>query len=346
MRIDPKTVVGGVLAFAFLLTVLQSLGLAPSAAAAGTSLSSWAVDGPLPVTEPDSALWADAVPLALPLSAQIMITPTQKNPTVDAIEVRSLNNGTHIAFRIRWADATKDAYTTTTQQFRDAVAIQVGAQSDAPYLCMGGANARMNILQWKADWQADIEEGFHDLQDEFPNFWVDYYPYAIGGPPYEVPAQFPENASLYLVGYSVGNPFSQPLKVTPVEDALAYGFFTITTGVRQDALGWGEWRDGAWTVVIARALDTGDPQDNAIGRNNALAFAVWDGGNEDRGSRKSTTGWVPLGVQAVRSTAVDPLVVTAIILIAVPIVVLVLRRLEARNEPMRIPEERKEPGKP
>ena len=343
MRIQARTVVGGVLTLALLLTVLQGLGLAPGASAAGTQLVSWSMAGALPVTDPGSPMWADAGPLTVPVSAQITVAPFEKDPTVTALEVRSLNNGTHIAFRIAWADGTRDIRTTTLQEFRDAVAVQVGAASDLPYLCMGGANVQMNILQWKADWQADIEVGFHDLQDAFPNFWVDYYPYAIGDPPYEVPESFPEDAAGYLVGYTVGNPFSQPLKVTAVEDALAYGFFTITTGRSQDAIGRGVWTDGRWSVVISRKLDTGDPQDNAIVTDNALAFAVWDGGHGDRGARKSTTGWIPLAVQKVRGAEIDPLVVTAIILIAVPILVLLFRRAERGEGPAAQPQEPKRP---
>jgi len=325
---DRKTrnVLGGVLVAALLLTVLQVHGLVPSVSSAGTQLLSMGVRGPLPATDPESALWDEAVPLAVPLSAQAFVAPIQTAPTVHQLEVRSLNNGTHIAFRLTWADATKDNATTRLQEFRDAVAVQVGLPGSLPYLCMGGANVRMDIMQWKADWQADIEEGFRDLQDAFPNFWVDYYPYAMGEPPYEVPEDFAGNASDYLVGYAVGNPFSQPLKVTPVEDALAYGYFTITTQRQQDAIGRGVWRDGTWSVVISRKMDTGDPQDHPITSDSVLAFAVWDGANGDRGARKSTATWVPLVVRPLPSETPDPVVIAAVVVIALPLLILLFRR--------------------
>lgn len=333
MRADSRFIFAAVLALATLLAALQFLGLAPSVASAGTELVSVHVDGALPATDPESGLWSKGVPLDVPVSAQVVVAPTLSSPTVTSLEVRSLANGTHIAFRIAWADSTKDNRTTLSTQFRDAVAIQIGASGDLPYLCMGGASVRMNILHWKADWQADIEEGFRDLEDALPNFWVDYYPFAIGEPPYEVPKDFAGTAGEYLVGYAVGNPFSQPLKVTPVEDAVAYGFFTITTQARQDAVGRGVWSDGGWAVVISRRLDTGDPLDNAIGRNNALAFAVWDGANGDRGSRKSTSTWVPLRLET--PSFPDPIIILVIILVATPVIVVLVRRAERSESPRK-----------
>ncbi len=294
---------------------------------------------PLPSTNPESALWDRAEPLSVPLSGQLVVRPTLSNPSVSSLEVRSLYNRSHIAFRLSWQDPVVNNRTTLQKQFRDAVAIQVGSASQLPFLCMGSSTARMHIMQWKADWQADIEDGFHDLQDAFPNFWVDYYPLAVGEPPYVVPDAFPEEASRYLVGYDVGNPFSQPLKVTPVEDAISEGFSTVTTQRNQSALGWGVWSDGAWSVVIARPKVSGDSEDTPIEDGNVLAFAVWDGEAGNVGSRKSVSTWVTLRLQIREPADLLPrVVVSAIVLVAAAaLIVLFWRR---RGRPVRLaPEE-------
>jgi len=310
-----------VLIGAVLLTGMQVAGWLPATQAQGPELVSAAVSGALPAMDPASAAWGDAAPLQVPLSAQLVILPTRATPFTDSLEVRSLNNETHIAVRLSWADPVKDIYTTRQGQFRDAVAIQVAPRAGTPPLCMGAAGGGTHILQWKADWQADIEEGFHDLQDEFPNFWVDYYPYLMGQPPYTSPVNFSENARLYLVGYTVGNPFSQPVKVTAVEDAVAEGFSTITTQRQLDAIGRGVWADGRWSVVITWPKDSGDGQDVPIGEN-VLAFAVWDGASGDVGSRKSITGWVNLQVEAPRGPVELVLGVLLVLLVAVALVTL------------------------
>ncbi|MFQ5838896.1 MAG: ethylbenzene dehydrogenase-related protein [Thermoplasmata archaeon] len=257
------------------------------------------VEGTLPVTDPTSALWDLAEPVEVPLSGQGVTEPIRPLPSTAGVKVRALNNGTHIAFQVAWPDGTKDNRTTKSDEFRDATAL-LFASSTLPGICMGSRGQTVHIVQWKADWQADIEEGFRDLEDAYPNFWVDYYPFAVGDPPYTLPDAFPEEARELLVGWAVGNPFSEPLKVTSVEDAIAQGFGTIATQERQDAIGRGVWRDDSWTVVISRELSTGDPEDleMAPGDQYYLAIAVWDGASGDVGARKSVTSWVTLQVSA------------------------------------------------
>lgn len=330
-----RAVVVAVVVAAILFSGLQYVGYLPGLAQGGTELMPTRLRGGLPATDPASAEWNQAEPLRLPMSGQTVVNPMRTTPFVESLEVRALYNATHIAFRVSWPDPVKNNRTIETGQFRDAVAIQVAPASATPYLCMGAAAVRLQIMQWKADWQADIEEGFKDLQDAFPNFWSDYYPFAIGGPPYRVPEDFPENASMYLVGYEVGNPFSQPLKVTAVEDAVAEGFYTITTQAQQDALGRGIWSEGRWDVVVTRALVTGDPQDISVATGNVLAFAVWDGASGDVGARKSVSTWAVLNMEpgAVALDAVTRFAIVAGILLAAFVVILVmLRRKRKRGE--------------
>jgi hypothetical protein len=295
-----------------------SIGLVQSnisLAQAAFVLRSVYVEEPLPVTDPASPLWDRAEAVEVPLAGQGAIQPVKVQPSAPSVTVQALNNATHIAFRVAWADATLDNRTTKMEEFRDAVAL-LFASSTLPGICMGSRGQAVHIVQWKADWQADIAEGFRDLEHAYPNFWVDYYPFAIGDPPYRLPDAWPEEARELLVGWAVGNPFSEPLKVTPVEDAVAQGFGTIATQEQQDALGWGLWTGGQWQVVISRPLSTGDPSDQELtpGGQYYLAFAVWDGSSGDVGARKSVTSWVTLEVQA-PAAALEPWVVA---LVAVP----------------------------
>lgn len=290
-------------------------------------LQSVEVEGELPVTDPSSALWGEANQVAVPLSGQTVALPSRPTPFANSVQVRTLHNGTHIVFRLSWPDATKDNRTTGLSEFRDATALLL-ASSDLPGICMGSRGQRVHIVQWKADWQADLEEGFHDLQDTFPNFWVDHYPFAVGGPPYQLPEAFPEGARDLLVGWAVGNPFSEPLKVTAVEDAVAEGFGTITTQERQDALGRGVWVNGRWTVTIARPLDTGDLQDQslALGGRYNFALAVWDGASRDVGARKSVSSWITLDLPGPPPFAALEILLPVVLIVLVAVVALLLVR--------------------
>ncbi len=297
-----------------------------SLAQPAVALQSVYLEEALPVTDPVSPLWDRAQAVQVPLTGQATALPIRMEPVTPSMEVRALNNGTHIVFLVSWPDTTKDERSTKMHEFRDAAALLL-ASSTLPGICMGSRNQRVHIVQWKADWQADMEAGFHDLEDAFPNFWVDHYPYAVGDPPYSLPDAFPEDARELLVGWSVGNPFSQPLKVTAVEDAVATGFGTIATQERQDAFGRGVWENDRWKVTVARRLHTGDPEDQDMdlgGRYN-FALAVWDGSSGDVGARKSVSSWVTLEVSgAVAPRGVEVWIVGLVLLPPVAAALLIL----------------------
>lgn len=286
-----------ILAVTLPLAVSSVVAQVPLAAPEAELVSTY-VEGPIPLTNPAYILWEDTPGMDVPLSGQTVTTPSRTQLFTPTVTVKSINNGTHIAFLLSWPDPVRNNRTVRDLEFRDAAAVQIAPPGSAPFYCMGSVDVPLNIMQWKADWQTDIEKGFQDLQSAYPNFWVDLYPYAVGEPPYSLPDAFPEVARVYLPGWAVGNPFSQPLKVSPVEDATAKGFGTIATQERQDALGRGYWDGERWSVVIGRRMDTGDAANPRLvtGDRTSVAFAVWDGESGDVGARKSVSNWVAFSI--------------------------------------------------
>ena len=284
-----------ILIIATVFTVLRI----PMVSSQETLLHSHKVSGDLPVTDPESGIWWHTIPLQVPLSTQTTTPPKLLESSIRAVTVRSLNNGTWIMFLLEWNDATINNSTTRTEDFRDSAAIQIPPSQAPPYVCMGQQDVAVNIWHWKADWQADINTVFHDIEQTYPNFWVDYYPHAIGGPPYTVPTSFPpEIRNLTSTGWAVGNPLSNPLKLSPVEDLIAGGFGTLTTQSQQNVMGRGVWKDGKWHVVFARPLQTDDSTDAQLrpGEQPSVAFAIWDGANKEVDGRKSISAWLTLGI--------------------------------------------------
>ncbi|MEE9459582.1 MAG: ethylbenzene dehydrogenase-related protein [Candidatus Bathyarchaeia archaeon] len=308
----------------FLISVVLTANNIVIASQVLTLTSSHIIEA-LPETNPNSHLWDMTTAFEIPLSGQNIETPIRIKPYTEKILVKSLNNGTDIVFLLSWPDSTKNERTVKTDEFRDAVAIQFAA-GDRPYVCMGAVDQLVTILQWKADWQKDIEEGFQDLQQVFPNFWVDIYPYAVGEPPYTLPDAFPEIARIYLSGWYVGNPFSEPIKVTPIEEALALGYGSMTTQENQNSIGRGLWEEENWKVVIARKLNTDDVDDIKLSltEENAVAFAVWDGESGDVGARKSVTAWVALTLLQPSQYAWLQLISVIIIMALTPIIIMAL----------------------
>ena len=86
----------------------------------------------------------------------------------------------------------------------------------------------------------------------------------------------------------------------PQLELNAEGFGTITPQrpENQDIQGYGEWKDGEWTVVFVREIAAMSKWDVDFTSKSAIliAFAVWDGEKEDRNGRKVISVWQRLNV--------------------------------------------------
>lgn len=288
-------VVGGLFILSSVLTVYN----VPLALSQEAVLQSKRIVGAVPLSDPNATAWTKALPVEVPLSAQTTAFPMLLAPSIKSVTVRAIHNGTWIAFLLEWRDTTRNTSTSRTEDFRDAAAIQFPLSATQPFVCMGQLGNTVNVWHWKGDWQEDIETTFRDVIDTYPNFFVDYYPHAVGGPPYStVP---PANVSrAFIAGWAAGNPLSDPFKLTPIEDLVAGGFGTLTSQPHQDTVGRGVWSRGTWQVVFARPLVTVDENDARFspGKKKPIAFAVWDGGNREVDGRKSVSSWLVLDVEA------------------------------------------------
>jgi hypothetical protein len=251
------------------------------------------VDQPVPATDPESGLWNEAPAVEVALTGQLVILPFKQEPAVEAVRVRSLHDGQQIAFRLEWADPEKDEHSIKTGQFQDACGVLLGPPAaPAGVWIMGTPEMPVTILHWRADWQLDIDAGFQDLEVAFPNVAFDFYPPLVGAEhPLKLPDAYPENARMWLPGWHVGNPLSQPVKQTPVQKLIGIGPGTLEAPAAQDAVGKGVWEDGRWKVVLARPLRADDAKETALapGGEYSLVFAVWSGADGDVGGRKSLT---------------------------------------------------------
>jgi len=192
---------------------------------------------------------------------------------------------------------------------------------------MGATGQIVNLWHWKADWQYDIDHGFRDVVDAYPNFWLDYYPQVAGKPPYRLPADFSTaQAKAYLAGWSAGNPLSNPMRATPIEDLNAVGFGTLTSQAsqQQNVLGRGVWKDGRWYVVFARTLASAESNDAQLvpGQTTSVAFAVWDGAERQVGARKQLSTWTPLLIEKPTQSGIVALGTVAVI-VGISLVVVV-----------------------
>ena len=270
-----------------------------------------ATKGPVSLEDPFASVWSQAPPVEVPLSAQMTSFPFGGG-AVRAITARALHDGQRLYVLVEWEDATEDLYAEAPQNYRDAAAIQFPAvQKDTvPNFCMGQADGHVNIWQWKADWQADVDVGAAPLAQTYPNAVSDFYP--------------EDQDETFYPGRAVDNPLSETVRTSPVENLMAGGFGTLTHAEVQPVQGVGRWKEGKWRVVFARDLQaegTGLAQ-FAPGQGADIAFAVWDGASGERDGQKSVSQFVR--VELAIAAGGGETSANAVIAIVVPLVALLV----------------------
>jgi mono/diheme cytochrome c family protein len=228
--------------------------------------------------DPDNPIW-QGVPVhdvhMIPLSARA-------NP-VNRVKFQSVVNDEGIFFRLEWDDPIADRTSSRHQDFKDAIAMEFSLGDvllhkfghNEPFFGMGNRGKVVNIWQWRADWQTEIETK-EKLEYATQGMDMDMDTMIFGG---EV------------------NPVDSlnPFRDVPVEELNAEGFGTLTPQpqTKQNILGKGVWKDGKWRVVFYRALESLNKWDIKFQSKQPvlISFAVWDGAHQDRNGRKVVSMW-------------------------------------------------------
>jgi Ethylbenzene dehydrogenase len=243
----------------------------PIVTSEGVVIRSHRISGDIP-SAPDDPAWRTIPTMMLPLSGQVITRPAWPEPSARALAIRSVHNGTDIAFLMEWQDNTKnDRLSPGT--FRDGAAIGLPLGDAPAFFCMGQLDHYINIWHWKADWQSDIDRRA-----------------ARAG---ERKGEGGEVRRFEVI----------PRRASSVEDLVGGGFSTLTTKVSQGRVqGKAIWKDGVWRVVMRRPLASTDPENEARlepGRLQAVAFAVWNGENKERNGQKAVAPWFQLSIDSV-----------------------------------------------
>jgi DMSO reductase family type II enzyme heme b subunit len=288
-----NVIIGGAVGLGAAAVVSGALsGCSDDAEATTTTVISKRIKELPPWKEPDSSLWDSAEVAVIQMDGQLIAQPFRDKPFVPTIRVKSLHDGATIAFRLEWDDDSDDDLTVKVDQFRDGCAVLLSETTGSETArIMGAADQPVTILQWKADWQHDLADGFQEIPQVYPNAAVDFYPPIV---PYEKPPTIPttyeeHNALQWIPGIAVDNPISQPQKTTAVEKNGAKGFGTLMAMPTQNALGWGTHADGTWSVVLAKPM-AGEDQDEVTveaGGELGLAVSIWAGQTQDSACRKT-----------------------------------------------------------
>ena len=228
-------------------------------------------------TDPMDNYWESLDPVRVPLNP-LWPEPNQ----VYAVSVSAVTDGNKVAVLLQWRDDLPQTGAIRVQDFQDGAALQFSMTGNFPFLGMGDSKNPVNLWQWKAGWQAEVEGHAPDVRDAYNSMHVDTY--------------FQEDRH-FATARDAGNVISQPHK-SAVEDANARGFgsFKSQPIAQQNVTGKGVWNDGFWHVVFVRDLKSPDLDDVkfAPGTTVPVALAIWNGEQHDRNGRKMISNWYQL----------------------------------------------------
>jgi len=304
--------------------------------ASAANIKALQVKGDIPI-DPTDPFWSQYGPtkgmdVGIDMDPQMITNPMWPNPNTKWVSVKAARNDKEVAVRLEWSDPTRNDIMVQAQSYKDQAAIMfpVKQEGEEPPFTMGGENERVNIWQWKAEW--DKENAGHggnttmqDMEDNYRNMVMgsgSYYMYEPDGK--LAMAEFKsgepgtkeelrknsgasdiskrstfldfgmgKNEGVYNPGRATGNILSDASKRrSPIEDLNAEGFSTLTTQAHQDVDGHGNWNNNRWAVVFKRPLTTSDENDTQFkGKKSPMAIAIWDGNNKERNGQKAVTQW-------------------------------------------------------
>jgi hypothetical protein len=239
--------------------------------------------------DPTDSVWNTAPEHLAKLVPQDLVEPRLMQPSTAEVKVRAVANGSEVAFRLEWNDENKSDAPGPGKMV-DACAVQIPEkiEKDLTDPQMGRDGKSVQVTYWRADWQAKVDGRGDTIRDLYPNASIDHYPH--DAKPIEPgSAAHREMALRYSPARALGNNRGAP-RTVPVEDLVSHGPGTLAPGPSLGAKGKGIHREQSWSVVISRKL----PDGLGVQQRTHVALAVWEGSQQESGSRKMRTGWIPL----------------------------------------------------
>ncbi len=246
----------------------------------------------VPTTD-DAAVWQQ-VP-----AVQLRMVPLWWRDNADPdLRVQAVHDGKSLCLRLSWADANANTEAGRSEDFEDAVAVELYRGAAEPFFGMGAAGAPIDMWFWDADRQFAA-----DLEDTNPNIVMDVDPFNDG------PVSSAEyrrdgmktaaQPRVSLAAAAVDNPIVPGGDIAAASSLESAGPGSVTFRPRTSQLvaAHGQWSDGRWTVLMSRPLEVDDPSQGvslAPGEKASLAIAVWDGAVKDRDGKKLVTIWQDL----------------------------------------------------
>jgi cytochrome c len=256
-----------------------------------------------------SASFASAPAARFPIVGQIMEPGRSFHPPATSVTVQAIYDADSIALLVRWHDLRADK----TGKNGPSLAVPPEEEEEEAASTAAG--------QAKTPAAAQPADPF--AQEEAPAAPPSEFSDAVA---IQIPSQVPAGARkpYFIFGdgqdpvdlwfFDLGRP--DPLQFT------GKGSADIAPNAKSDLTGVASYDQGEWSVIFKRPLKAASAAPFSPGEFMPIAFSVWDGFSRERGNRRGLTVWYSLYVEPeVVPSAVGPMVKTALLILAIELVV-------------------------
>ena len=252
-----------------------------------------------------------AAPVArFPVVGQIMEPGREFHPPATSVMVQAIYDEESIAFLVRWNDMRADNTGTAGL----TLPVPIEEEAAKPAAAPGAAAA------------ADAADPFAETTtaEAPPSEFNDAV--AI-----QIPSQVPTGARkpYFIFGDAQGPVdlwFFDLARKLPLQ-FTGRGSADIAENDTGDVTGTASYDQGEWSVIFKRPLRPSAGAAFVPGQFLPVALSVWDGFSRERGNRRALTSWYSIYVEPeVVTSAVGPMVRTALIILVIELVVIGLVR--------------------
>jgi mono/diheme cytochrome c family protein len=308
------------------------------------------IDGGIEL-ERGEELFASAQPALLPVMGQIVQRGRAFNPGARAVEVRAVYDKDEIAFMVSWSDIQANRNGQNSPHLQVEEEVPVASDDGGGAADEGGFWGEEETTDDAGDFWGD-EEGDDASESGGDDFWGD-----DGG---DTPSTADADSAEFSDAIALQFPRIQPVGIrqpyfingdaqNPVElwyVDLGYpdapevwegrGSDALTVTDEDPPYVAATYQDGQWTVIFKRPRAPGQGIGFAEDTFVPLAISLWDGFNEERGTRRGITAWYPVYVPPLATVSpVAPMVKTAggVLLAELLLILWVRRRVAKGTDP-------------
>ena len=233
----------------------------------------------------------DSAPMArFPTVGQIMEPGRAFSPSVTAVEVKAVYDGDRIAFLVRWHDIQADTAGKNSPVLEVPVAEE--STSSAPVAAPGGAEDPFADTPATTPAAAPSEDVWGEASDAAAASSSSEFSDAVA---IQLPVAPPDGPTkpyfIFGDGSRAVDLWFLDTGQKRVHQYVGRGTGNLTVAEGTEVDGSATYANGEWSAVFVRDLRSTNSISFAEGGYVPVSFAVWDGLDRERGSRRALTQW-------------------------------------------------------